>query len=488
MKRRILIIFTFAALTLLLSSTFASSALAQVPEPAGCRSAETCPGTDVCIKINSSGYGICGKCMTDDDCFKNGAPVKSGSGPKCSQQTGDCVGTGGESGTESGTPCSTTNDCAIGYKCDIPTSGSQGNCAAVQFGTRCDSAGDCGKDQVCNPSGCAEAPPPEGTTTTKPPEFKPIAPVLSIPIPNLDLSAFSKITTVDYKGETYVKIPYLSLYLAAVYRLGIGVAGVLAVIMIMIGGFIWLAAAGDAGKIGVAKKMITGAVVGLFLAVGSYTFMQIVNPDLLSPGTFLIKTVRPDPLEFSNYDEETGEESDSGAYAASGVFCPQKGGSGQIPQIVNSLLGKIYYRFGGHGQPPPYTKETNQKFQKYKSYCPGLCYDCSSFVKYVLACAGIPTPGGTTDSIFGGPGSERITSFTPDNKINNQDLIPGDLVGWRGGETKSIGHVLMYVGNGIFAQVTSGPTGIEGREGDALKRKPIGDSKALVWVWWAPRP
>ena len=48
----------------------------------------------------------------------------------------------------------------------------------------------------------------------------------------------------------------------------------------MAGGITWLTSAGDSGKIGAAKKMISGSLFGTFLLVGAYFFLNTINPDL----------------------------------------------------------------------------------------------------------------------------------------------------------------------------------------------------------------
>lgn len=73
-------------------------------------------------------------------------------------------------------------------------------------------------------------------------------------------------------------------YVAAAYRFLVGLAGVLALAVIVFAGFGWIQAAGSAEKIKVAKGQITGALLGLFLALFSYTLLQMVNPDLLNLG------------------------------------------------------------------------------------------------------------------------------------------------------------------------------------------------------------
>ncbi|MFA5021856.1 MAG: pilin [Patescibacteria group bacterium] len=79
---------------------------------------------------------------------------------------------------------------------------------------------------------------------------------------------------------TYCTVPWISQYIAAIYRYVIGAAGILAMVMIMVGGFIWLMSAGSPDKVGKAKEFITAALTGLFLALFSFLILNSVNPRL----------------------------------------------------------------------------------------------------------------------------------------------------------------------------------------------------------------
>jgi Papain-like cysteine protease AvrRpt2. len=123
-------------------------------------------------------------------------------------------------------------------------------------------------------------------------EYPIIIPKLSIDIPTISMPDFTNVIQKD----GFVYIPFISVYLVGAYKMGVGIAAILAVIMIMVGGFIWIAAAGDAGRIGQAKTMISGAVIGLILTVGSYIALQTVNPDLVNFTALKIPVVAPRPL------------------------------------------------------------------------------------------------------------------------------------------------------------------------------------------------
>jgi len=69
-------------------------------------------------------------------------------------------------------------------------------------------------------------------------------------------------------------------YIKAIYQFAVRAAAILAAIMIMIGGFLWMTAAGKPERIKNAQSYIFGAVIGLLLALGSYVLLQTVNPKL----------------------------------------------------------------------------------------------------------------------------------------------------------------------------------------------------------------
>lgn len=78
-----------------------------------------------------------------------------------------------------------------------------------------------------------------------------------------------------------VRAETIAQYIAAVYNWAIGVAVTLSMVMVVVGGFQYLVARGNASAIGAAKSRITNAIVGLVLALGSYTILNTINPQLV---------------------------------------------------------------------------------------------------------------------------------------------------------------------------------------------------------------
>ena len=88
-------------------------------------------------------------------------------------------------------------------------------------------------------------------------------------------------------------------YIKYGYQYAIQAAAVLAVLMIIIAGFQWTASGGNTATIGSAKKRITGALIGLVIAVGSYTIIQTIDPKLTElrlPEVWLINAMPLSPI------------------------------------------------------------------------------------------------------------------------------------------------------------------------------------------------
>ncbi len=147
-------------------------------------------------------------------------------------------------------------------------------------------------------------------------------------------------------------------YIEAIYKLFIGIVGIVAVIMIMVGGFQWLIAAGSAQKISGAKTTIISAIMGLVLALTSYTIISLINPKALQ------LALCPKTL--------TGEEFDNADGFVPGRYCattatysvndPENYGT-IMSSDVGYNCGKIYT-----------IASTNNNFKYNK--CLGLGFEC----------------------------------------------------------------------------------------------------------------
>lgn len=103
-------------------------------------------------------------------------------------------------------------------------------------------------------------------------------PEWQIKIPTVNLSQPTCVANTD--GSFKCSVPWIGEYITGLYNYGMGIAGILAAIVLMAGGVLWLVSGGDASKVTQAKELILGSVVGLIILAAAYVIMSQVNPEL----------------------------------------------------------------------------------------------------------------------------------------------------------------------------------------------------------------
>ena len=95
-------------------------------------------------------------------------------------------------------------------------------------------------------------------------------------------------------GDQAGPIANLGDYIKKIYLYLVGIGGLIATVLIIKGGFEWTTSAGNPTRLTSAKSSITGALMGLFLLLGSYTLLYTINPDLLRlklPRVFMVRAL-----------------------------------------------------------------------------------------------------------------------------------------------------------------------------------------------------
>ncbi len=86
----------------------------------------------------------------------------------------------------------------------------------------------------------------------------------------------------DYVGtETGLGDKDPRLIASSVIKVMLGFLGIIAVVIILLGGFKWMTAAGNEDKIDEAKKLIMAGVIGLVIILASYGIANFVLNSLL---------------------------------------------------------------------------------------------------------------------------------------------------------------------------------------------------------------
>ncbi len=105
--------------------------------------------------------------------------------------------------------------------------------------------------------------------------------------PQVDVPGFGTKTFGD-TGSTQ----YIAQYVAAIYKYGISIGAILATVVLMAAGLMWLTSGGSQEKIGQAKNYISGSIIGLVLLFGSYILLNTINPELVNFHISDIKTIQ----------------------------------------------------------------------------------------------------------------------------------------------------------------------------------------------------
>lgn len=132
-------------------------------------------------------------------------------------------------------------------------------------------------------------------------KWQPVVPTFQIKIPNMkeytntDIEELKKTEKTD-EGE-FVFIPFLARYISDIYRWALLIAGFVLLVMILIGGFIYMTSAGNAERAKAGKDRIASAVLGFCLLLISYSLLYIINPELVGLKSLKIKIIPRNELE-----------------------------------------------------------------------------------------------------------------------------------------------------------------------------------------------
>lgn len=250
-------------------------------------------------------------------------------------------------------------------------------------------------------------------------------PKLQMPIPNVKFQPAIKCTTQG--DENKLCVNWIAEYIAGIYKYAIGIVGILATIVMMIGGVMWMMSGGNASTAGEAKSWITSSLTGLVIALCSYMILYQVNPALVLPTGLKLQIVKPVPEEGDNSSRSitTGD--------IAGINIP----SGTVGEVVNNMIGKYTY-----SQEKRLTSADGNNY-----------IDCSSFVCIVLVKSGqtAPNPAAcTTASLFTGSPQETNLAAMP----------AGIVVGYPpSASTNGAGHAWISMSDGRFANARGGTEG-----------------------------
>ncbi|MDD3711727.1 MAG: C39 family peptidase [Patescibacteria group bacterium] len=264
----------------------------------------------------------------------------------------------------------------------------------------------------------------------KTPDLNPLG-NLQIKIPGLDEIAAKHPIKCEGEEENQVcKIPWIAIYIHAIYNYLLGIGGVLAAIVLMVAGVLWLVSAGNASRVTQAKNLITGSITGLLILFTSYIILYQINPNLIG-----LKYIELETIDFYDIPEEAQ------------ILAPSAGPSNHgVP---------LYYQCSDSGKKILYHSKNSK------------CPDLKDYIKiYGTQASPIGNYKGSPNLCTSGCGI--LSTFMAVNKFKSEQNLEkftrtGESLGARGascnGSTAS-GLILLAKSYGLSAGSTNGTNDI----------------------------
>lgn len=99
-------------------------------------------------------------------------------------------------------------------------------------------------------------------------------------------------TDEDGVISKYLNIPYIGEYLSVVYKYAIAAAIAFAIAMIINNGFKFVQSGGESGMVNEAKGRIAEIMIGLIIAITSYSLLYLINPNLVQFKNLKVKYIQ----------------------------------------------------------------------------------------------------------------------------------------------------------------------------------------------------
>ncbi len=217
------------------------------------------------------------------------------------------------------------------------------------------------------------------------------APKVRVEIPGLDAWDSIKFTP----GQTYVT-NWIVDYLVAIYNYGIIFGGIVATLILMIGGLLYVLAGANPSGIQKAKSMISGALIGLVILMCTNIILNTINPNLVNLKTTLIESVSDGVINESEFANTPVTNTPTGTgkvvyyaqtdiqwacYPLTGNNCSYQNGKVEVPGLGKYAVacGTAGYKMEmpGISNPPQFgifsCKFKNDKYPKTDvNYCEWL--------------------------------------------------------------------------------------------------------------------
>jgi hypothetical protein len=187
--------------------------------------------------------------------------------------------------------------------------------------------------------------------------------LFTMPDFEVQIPGLNKLAPVTCVEGSDCSIPWLGQYIAGIYNYALAIVGIIAALVLMGGGLLWLVSGGDASRISQAKELIIGSITGLVIMSASYIILLQVNPNLINLSSINIIPIAriditPLPSDPSTFAEKckpvtTGNcavANMSGfgdkASQASGICMAESGGNANSYNSLTKCTGGEYAVWG----------------------------------------------------------------------------------------------------------------------------------------------
>ncbi len=120
--------------------------------------------------------------------------------------------------------------------------------------------------------------------------------------PEITVGNFVAGTNITVSNNTQT----IAEYIKQIYQYAIGVVAIIAVVVMMIGGVLWMTAGGNTTQVSTAKSYISGSLLGLLLILFSFVILKTVNPDLVNFKVTSIQTPTTSSSDSSSNNNGAG--------------------------------------------------------------------------------------------------------------------------------------------------------------------------------------
>jgi hypothetical protein len=136
-------------------------------------------------------------------------------------------------------------------------------------------------------------------------------PTFAAPAPEREPFVYKFMVPLPTPSGTATSTSGIVNYLMILYSFLFGIAGVLAMGLIIYSGFQWVTAGGNHSNISQAKARISNAILGLIILLSSWVILQTINPNLTK--------LKEPYVQFMTWDKEFKDDGSAGTTPGTGT-------------------------------------------------------------------------------------------------------------------------------------------------------------------------